>query len=59
MNDKNIINDIENLRDKLYDKIANNEKNHITDLNDKELLKLSNQLDVLILKYMTEKDNKY
>lgn len=59
MNDKNDIDLIEDLRDKLHDEVNKNELNNIKDFNDEKLLELSNQLDILILKYMAKKDNKY
>lgn len=59
MDDDKYIHDIENLRGKLHDKVTNKGINFTTTLRDEELIELSNQFDELILKYMTEKDNKY
>ncbi len=57
MDDEKYIHDIENLRDKLHSKVTDKELSPSTILKDDELLELSNQLDELILKYMTEKNN--
>jgi len=55
MDENKFLDDIENLRNKLHDKVGNKEINDTEILKDEELIKISNKLDELILKYMTQK----